>query len=341
MNTDTSPVNYYAVLGVNETADQATIRKQYRALAFENHPDRFLSQEEKSSASEKFKLIREAYEVLLDSKQRRRYDSSRRAGTEFHREGPETSGAVPTLAEIFSDVDRFEFPTRVHHITSANLSKLINDSIISTDSLKEKVIAVYQVRASDICSSPLPEVRGAVASAASMVITNFRVLVAVTGSSAYRAGNTQYSQNYWGGITSTFMAIDQIEIVSKRASSQFDVRFYGPDTPISGTTFTVKGAVGPILWIANLYGIRLDLIIRIVPVPNVYGIFGVVSAILGMLTCVAGGILSSAFFFYAIPILALSAVAWWENWESAVYARLYRLSGRPITASIQTTTGRN
>lgn len=333
MKTDTSTLNYYAILGVSETADQATIRKQYRALALENHPDRFLSEEEKASASEKFKLIRQAYEVLLDSKQRHRYDTSRRTGAEFHREGPDTSGVVPTLADIFSDVDRFAFPTQVHHIADERLRKLINDNIISTDSLKEKVIAVYKVPSSDVCSSPLPEVRGATASVASLVITNFKVLVAITGGSAYRAGNTQYTQKYWGGTRCAFIAIDQIEIVAKRASSQFEVRFYGPDTPISGTTFRVNGAVGPILWIANLYGIRMDLIIGIVPAPKVYEVFGAVSGILGTLTCIAGGILSPALFLYALPILALSTVAWWENWKSAVYARLYRLSGRPIAAS--------
>ena len=328
MKTDTSSANFYAILGVSETADQATIRKQYRALALENHPDRFVSQAEKSSASDRFKLIREAYEVLLDSNQRRRYDASRRTGTEFHREGSDGSGAVPTLAEIFSDVDRFEFPTQVH-ITNINLRKLINDNIINTDMLREKIIAVYQVSASNICSSPVPEVRGAVARATNLVVTNFRVLVAITGSSAYRAGNMQYSQSYWGGIKCSFTAMDQIEIIVKRASSQFEVRFYGPDTPISGTTFTVKGAVGPILWIATLYGIRMDLVIGIVSFPKIYGIFGVVSGVLGILACIAGDILNTTLFLYAVPILALSAVAWWENWKSAAYATLYRLSGRP------------
>jgi DnaJ-like protein len=335
MNTDTSRVNYYAILGVSETADQATVRKQYRALALENHPDRFSSPEEKSSASEKFKLIREAYEVLLDTNQRRRYDNSRRTGAEFHREGPDASGAEPTLADIFSDVDRFTFPTRVHDIANENLRKLINENIINTDSLKEKIISVYSVKTSDISSSPVPQVRGAVVQVAGLVITNFRVLIALSGGTTYRpvVGNAQYSQSYWGAISCMLTAIDQIEIVSSRASSQFDVRFFGPDTPISGTTFKVNGAAGPVLWIANLYGIRMDLTIGIAPTPKVYSTFGIVLVLLSVLYCAAFGILNEALFLYALPILLLAAIAWWEDWKSSVYARLYRLSGRSIGPS--------
>jgi hypothetical protein len=235
---------------------------------------------------------------------------------------------MPTLADIFSDVDRFAFPTRVHHIANDNLEKLINENIIATDTLKEKVIAVYSVRRSDICTAPLPQVRGARVSVAGLVITNFGLLAALTGDTTYRAGNTQYSQSYWGAVRCVFTAIDQIEIVATRTSSDFEVRFYGPDTPLTGTTFVVKGAVGPILWIANLYGIRVDLILGIVPNPKVYATFAVVSAILGVVAGTAGGLFKPELFLYVVPVLALSGAAWWENWRSAVYSKLYALSAR-------------
>lgn len=62
--------DYYKVLDVPKTADQETIKKQYRRLARKYHPD--VSKE--NNAEEKFKEVREAYEVLKDSEKRKQYD---------------------------------------------------------------------------------------------------------------------------------------------------------------------------------------------------------------------------------------------------------------------------
>ena len=51
--------NYYNVLGVNENATQEEIKKTYRKLAMEHHPD-------KGGNEETFKKISEAYDVLSD-----------------------------------------------------------------------------------------------------------------------------------------------------------------------------------------------------------------------------------------------------------------------------------
>jgi len=64
-------IDYYEILGVARTADQETIKKAYRRLALEYHPDRNPNNPE---AEEKFKLINEAYEVLSDPQKRREYD---------------------------------------------------------------------------------------------------------------------------------------------------------------------------------------------------------------------------------------------------------------------------
>lgn len=71
--------DYYEVLGVAEGASEADIKKAYRKLAFQYHPDKNLSN--KKAAEEKFKEISEAYYVLSDSKRRAQYDQSRRFGT--------------------------------------------------------------------------------------------------------------------------------------------------------------------------------------------------------------------------------------------------------------------
>lgn len=59
--------NLYDILEVNETATQEEIKKNYRKLAMEHHPD-------KGGSEEKFKKISEAYETLGDENKRKDYD---------------------------------------------------------------------------------------------------------------------------------------------------------------------------------------------------------------------------------------------------------------------------
>lgn len=62
--------DYYDILGVSKNASKEEIKKAYRKLALEHHPDRNKS----SDATEKFKEINEAYEVLSDPKKKQTYD---------------------------------------------------------------------------------------------------------------------------------------------------------------------------------------------------------------------------------------------------------------------------
>ncbi len=63
--------DYYAILGVNKQATQEEIRKAYRKLAKQYHPD--MNKGDKSSEA-KFKDVGEAYEVLGDAEKRKKYD---------------------------------------------------------------------------------------------------------------------------------------------------------------------------------------------------------------------------------------------------------------------------
>ena len=63
--------DYYAVLGVAKTATQDEIRKAFRKLARQHHPD---VAKDKKTAEAKFKEINEANEVLSDSEKRKKYD---------------------------------------------------------------------------------------------------------------------------------------------------------------------------------------------------------------------------------------------------------------------------
>ncbi|MBC7330585.1 J domain-containing protein [bacterium] len=75
--------DYYEILGVPKNASLNEIKKAYRRLAKLNHPDLFPGDREKE---EKFRLIKEAYEVLSDDKKREAYD---RLGTTDIGEGRE------------------------------------------------------------------------------------------------------------------------------------------------------------------------------------------------------------------------------------------------------------
>ena len=62
--------DYYEVLGVPRNASEEEIRRAFRKLAFQHHPDR----NKETGAEDKFKEINEAYQVLSDPEKRKKYD---------------------------------------------------------------------------------------------------------------------------------------------------------------------------------------------------------------------------------------------------------------------------
>ena len=65
--------DYYEVLGLQRNASEDDIKKAYRKLAMQFHPDRVKNKDAKDS-EEKFKEMKEAYEILSDSTKRTQYD---------------------------------------------------------------------------------------------------------------------------------------------------------------------------------------------------------------------------------------------------------------------------
>jgi molecular chaperone DnaJ len=77
--------DYYATLGVPKDATASEIKKAYRRLARENHPD---AKPDDSRAEARFKEIGEAYSVVGDERARKEYDELRRLGTAGFSGGP-------------------------------------------------------------------------------------------------------------------------------------------------------------------------------------------------------------------------------------------------------------
>ena len=75
--------DYYDTLGVSKTATETEIKKAFRKLARQHHPD-MAKERDKKSAEAKFKEINEAYEVLSDPEKRKKYDT---LGADWERGG--------------------------------------------------------------------------------------------------------------------------------------------------------------------------------------------------------------------------------------------------------------
>ncbi|MCW5875495.1 MAG: J domain-containing protein [Anaerolineales bacterium] len=81
--------DYYEILGVGRGASQEEIKKAYRKLALQYHPDR---NPDDKSAEEKFKEINEAYQVLSDPEKRTHYDQLGKEYNRWQRQGGSPGG---------------------------------------------------------------------------------------------------------------------------------------------------------------------------------------------------------------------------------------------------------
>jgi molecular chaperone DnaJ len=119
--------NYYSILGVEETATQEDIKKAYRKLAKENHPD-------KGGDEELFKKISVAYDTIGDEQKRNEYD--------IQRKNPFGSSKFNEFGDMFNMFTR-QFrqqrkPSRVINFSVDILKSYNNEKVILNYKRKEK-----------------------------------------------------------------------------------------------------------------------------------------------------------------------------------------------------------
>ncbi|EPS66939.1 hypothetical protein M569_07836, partial [Genlisea aurea] len=91
--------SYYDILQVSRGASEDQIKRSYRKLALQYHPDKNPGNEE---ANKKFAEINNAYEVLIDSEKRQIYDSYGEEGLKQHAAGGGRAGGGMNIQDIFS-----------------------------------------------------------------------------------------------------------------------------------------------------------------------------------------------------------------------------------------------
>ena len=152
MVVSTASQDFYDILGVSRDADEAAIKKAFRRLAREHHPD---VNPGDAAAEERFKAIAEAYEVLSDPERRQIYDRYGRAGLSGAGGGGDPMGGFGSFQDIFSSLFNSDIfggggPSRQpgdDHLTNVEIS------FIESVNGVQKTIEINLVALCDTCEA--------------------------------------------------------------------------------------------------------------------------------------------------------------------------------------------
>ena len=137
--------DYYEVLGVSKTATDDELKKAFRKLAKQYHPD--ANPDNKEEAEKKFKEINEAYETLSDPQKRKMYD-------QFGPDGPQGFGGGGAGGYYSTGFDGFSDFGDIGDIFSS--PRLLPWPSTAPVSLSAGVLPSYTTAASPISSTAVP-----------------------------------------------------------------------------------------------------------------------------------------------------------------------------------------
>lgn len=129
----TTKKDYYEILGVDKNSDESTIKKSFRKLANNYHPDKNIDIPEKvqKEYEEKFKDIKEAYEILSDPAKKSKYDQfGHNVNTDQYSSG---FGANIDMSGIFGDIFNV-FRTGGNHRNTTKQNVIYNLNITLEES---------------------------------------------------------------------------------------------------------------------------------------------------------------------------------------------------------------
>lgn len=144
--------DYYEILGVPRNASDDDIRKSFRQLAMEYHPDR----NKRSDAGERFKEVNEAYQILSDSQQRARYDRFGHAGVRSDNsardfEGFDVFGGFGDIFDSFFGDFMGRTRTRTRRVQGADLHRDVALTLEEAAFGDERVVGVQRAEFCEKC----------------------------------------------------------------------------------------------------------------------------------------------------------------------------------------------
>lgn len=276
MSTNVRPAggeNFYDTLGVAPTAAEEEIRARYRLLVLETHPDRFADPTDKARAAEHFKQVRRAFEVLGDPDERRRFDASQRAGRTFVPAHQGGSDDIRSLKDIFAEFERFGFPSGSQLIATSRDNRttaFFDQILIRTPDYEERLIHIYSPLLLDVMGLPVAAIRGTAPHVAAIWLTNLAMIfefVSETREVSYPSSMAKY---LWWDVRRMVLEL--------RPGIGFAATFFGPTLPISSVKFEFDASPFPLLWIAEVHGIEVEVVYT-TPASRVAHIGGFVLAL--------------------------------------------------------------
>jgi molecular chaperone DnaJ len=116
-------MNYYELLGVEQSASPDEIKRAYRKKAVEHHPDKNNGSKE---AEEHFKKIAEAYFVLSDEGRRRKYDLSLQGASPFVFTDFENAEFSDFVKDFFKNPEMFmQNPDKMMEMVMRGLTEIL------------------------------------------------------------------------------------------------------------------------------------------------------------------------------------------------------------------------